>query len=328
VLRRWAAVVALAAPAALLGGCSRGMLDAHGPDAGRIATLWWLMFGIACFVFIAVLAFLAYALFHHRRGPAHFDQHPLSAMVFVLTSGAAIPLVLLIVVFGWTIVVMAETNTGLGDPLTIDVTGHDWWWEVHYPDGQFTTANEIHVPVGREVELKLTSDDVIHSFWVPQLSGKMDLIPGQTHSLYLEADDAGTYRGQCAEYCGIEHAHMAFYVIADEPAQFQQWVSAQQQPAFQPTDPQLLAGQQILLGSACVYCHAVRGTNASGTVGPDLTHLASRDWIGAGTLENNAENLSNWVRNPQDAKPGNAMPPTQLDDDSMKALVAYLQSLR
>jgi cytochrome c oxidase subunit 2 len=174
----------------------------------------------------------------------------------------------------------------------------------------------------------LRTDDVIHSFWVPQLNRKVDMIPGQTNHVVLEADRAGVFRGQCAEFCGLQHAHMAFYVVAEPPAQFEAWLRRQEQPALQPANARLEQGQQVLLGSACVYCHAIQGTNASGRVGPDLTHLASRRSVAAGTLPLNRGTLAAWILDPQHVKPGNYMPATDLGGRDVQALIAYLMSLR
>jgi cytochrome c oxidase subunit 2 len=322
--------LAPAAIALLSAGCSRGMFDTHGADSDRIDVLWWLMLVLGGAVFIIVMALLAYALFRRRPagGQTTFDRRPLSSLWFVLVGGAIVPVVILAVVWGYTLKVMASSDTSPEGAMKIDVTGHQWWWEVGYPDQQFSTANEIHIPVGVPVEVHLHSPDVIHSFWVPQLAGKTDAIPGQENVMSLKADAAGTYRGQCAEFCGIAHANMAFLVIAEPQAQFDQWAEAQRKPGFHSTDPTLVEGEQIFLGSACVYCHAVRGTNASGTLGPDLTHLASRTTIGAGALHMNADDLARWITQTQDVKPGNKMPPTKLDQQSLDRLDAYLQSLK
>ncbi|HXW00915.1 MAG TPA: cytochrome c oxidase subunit II, partial [Anaerolineae bacterium] len=224
-----------------------------------------------------------------------------------------------------TMVALAATNTL--DEVIVEIEGNQWWWEVNYPLQEFTTANEIHIPVGPPVELKVTSIDVIHSFWVPELHGKIDLIPGQTNSFWLQADEPGVYYGECAEFCGIQHAKMALVVVAQPEAEFTAWLEQQQQPAAQITEATLLEGQQIFLGSACISCHTVKGTNATGDLGPDLTHLASRLTLAAGTLENNQNNLAGWIIDPQNIKPGNLMPSTDLSENELQALLAYLESL-
>jgi cytochrome c oxidase subunit 2 len=213
--------------------------------------------------------------------------------------------------------------------LDIEIIGHQWWWEVHYTNQDFDTANEIHIPVGQTVTLHVTTADVIHSFWVPELHGKMDLIPGQTNTFTIQADQAGVYRGQCAEFCGAQHAHMAFLVIAESAEDFQTWLDHQSQPGAEPEVGSLeQQGQQAFLGSACVYCHTIEGTNASGHVGPDLTHLASRRTIASGILPNTPGNLAGWIINSQTIKPGNHMPPMNLNGDQVQALLAYLATLK
>ena len=208
------------------------------------------------------------------------------------------------------------------------MTGHDWWWEVRYPDQGIVSANEIHVPVGRPVRLRLTSADVIHSFWVPQLTVKTDLIPGQTNTTWIQASNPGTYRGQCAEYCGLQHAKMAILVIADPPDAFARWLANERQPATAAADPLAARGRLALERNSCAACHTVRGTTASGTLGPDLTHFGGRRTIGADTLPNTPGNLGGWIVNSQTVKPGNKMPPQPLTPQELQALLAYLESLK
>jgi cytochrome c oxidase subunit 2 len=209
----------------------------------------------------------------------------------------------------------------------VEVTGRQWWWEVRYPESGVVTANEIRIPAGRPVRLVVTSGDVIHSVWIPELHGKIDMIPGRSNSQVIIADEPGEYRGECAEFCGAQHAKMQFIVVAEPPERFAAWLERQAQPANAPADAMQLEGREIFLGSACVYCHAVRGTNANSNFGPDLTHLASRRTLAAGMLANNRGNLSGWVLNPQQIKPGNKMPPTALSGEELNALLAYLESL-
>jgi cytochrome c oxidase subunit 2 len=305
-----------------------------GPDAARVAAWSWLLFGIAAAVFVVVTALIVFALLGRRRGGAVHTPLPEAQerrwFTFVLVAGGIVPAVVLSTVMGVNVfserAVAAEAQR---PALTVQVIGHQWWWEVFYPGSGFATANELHVPVGQRVELKLTSADVIHSFWVPQLSPKYDLIPGQTNTLTFTADRAGRYRGQCAELCGVQHAHMALTVVAQSPDDFARWTAAQRRPAASPGEGTLaFQGQQLFQGSACVYCHAVRGTNASSRLGPDLTHLATRMALGAGTLRNNYGNLAGWVVNAQAVKPGNKMPPMYLSAGELKALMAYLETLQ
>jgi cytochrome c oxidase subunit II len=220
----------------------------------------------------------------------------------------------------------------LKDGVVIQVTAHQWWWEIVYDDNEpsrvFRTANEIHVPVGRPVVLKLKSDDVIHSFWVPNLHGKKDLVPGHEWTLTFRADEPGVYRGQCAEFCGHQHAKMAFFVVAQEPAEYEKWAEAQRQPAKEPSNDAQKRGQEVFLSSPCIMCHTIEGTLAQARMAPDLTHLASRSTIAAGALPNTRGNLGGWVLDPHSSKPGVAMPPTALSAADLQALLAYLESLQ
>lgn len=314
----------------LLGGCANApsALAPRGPAAAEIANLSWIMFGLAAAVFVVVMGLLLYGLFRSRREGVEQEVSPGRDRAFVVWGGIVIPIIILIALYIFTIRTMAAlaapTNAA---ELVIEVVGHQFWWEVHYPNQAFTTANEIHIPVGRPVELRLTSTDVIHSFWVPELHGKMDLLPNRINSFWLQADEAGVYYGECAEFCGIQHAKMAFVVVAEPEEQFAAWLAQQAQPAAEPADPVVQQGRQIFLGSACVYCHTVRGTNATGTLGPDLTHLASRRTLAAGIIENNPGNLGGWIVDPHSIKPGNKMPPTNLSGPELQALLAYLASL-
>jgi cytochrome c oxidase subunit 2 len=235
-MARWSGVAAMAAVGLASSACGRGMLDTHTPEAKHIALLWWVMFAISMAVFIAVGALLLYALFRPRRGgPGRFERSSSTQMLFITIGGAAIPLVILIVVFGFTVGVMAASRPG-DSGLQVHVTGHDFWWEVRYPDGNVTAQNEIHVPVGREIDFTLESSDVIHSFWVPQLNGKTDMVPGQTNHMSIRVTSPGTFRGECAEFCGIGHACMTFVVVAEPQEQFDAWLASQRPPAGDPQE--------------------------------------------------------------------------------------------
>jgi cytochrome c oxidase subunit 2 len=296
--------------------------------AAEIADLWWLLFGLASVIFIGVMGLLLYALFHPRRQDAELEASPGRDRLLVIVGGIVIPLIILLIIFGFTLRTMAAlAATDTSDEVIVEIVGHQWWWEVNYPLQGVTTANEIHIPVGYPIELKVTSADVIHSFWVPELHGKIDLIPGQTNSFWLQADEPGVYYGECAEFCGLQHAKMALVVVAQPEEALVTWLEQQQQPATQVMDSTLVEGQQIFLGSACSQCHTINGTTATGDLGPDLTHLASRLTLAAGTLKNNQGNLAGWIINPQHLKPGNKMPPTNLTGPELQALLAYLESL-
>ena len=297
----------------------------QGPAAARINELWWVMFWIATVVCVVVFVLLLFSVVRPRGAQR---GRPLSER-FVVISGAVIPAIILVGLLAYSL----GTNEVLAAPaadeaLTIEVVGRQWWWEVRYPESGVVTANEVVLPAGETVRLELTSLDVIHSFWVPGLNGKMDLIPGQVTELPLRADRPGIHEGFCAEFCGIQHAKMLLSVIAMEPGDFDEWLAAQAEPAPAPTSDLVLEGRQVFLGSACVYCHTVRGTNASGKLGPDLTHVASRATLGAGAVVNTRGNLAGWIVNSQAIKPGNRMPPIYLDGPELQALLAYMETLR
>jgi cytochrome c oxidase subunit 2 len=246
--------------------------------------------------------------------------------------GIAISFVPLLVSLIWTVAVLAHVGTVPRSPrLVIDVTARQWWWDARYdgapPDRIFRTANEIHIPVGEPVLLRLHSADVIHSFWVPRLAGKMDVIPGQTNQVWVQADAPGRYRGQCAEYCGLQHAHMGFEVVAEPHAAFERWRTAQLQTAPPPSSVAQARGL-ALAETRCGVCHAIRGSRAYATAAPDLTHLMSRATIAAGTLPNNPQSLTGWIENPQSIKPGALMPDQGLSADQLNDLRAYLETLR
>jgi len=216
--------------------------------------------------------------------------------------------------------------------LTIEVTGNQWWWYVRYlnddPSQIVVTANEIHIPVGRPVLIRGTSQDVIHSFWVPELSGKRDLIPSRITTEWFQAEKPGHYRGQCAEFCGFQHAHMALWVVAEAPDAFEKWREAQLTPAAAPMTLSQQRGQQVFLQKACVLCHNITGTPAAGQVAPDLTHFATRISIAAGTLPNTRGNLAGWISDPQTIKPGNHMATVPLQSEELQSLLDYLEILR
>lgn len=325
---RWLAPAVLA-----LGGCggSPSALDARGYAAERINLLWWLMLGLGTAVFVLVAGLLLVALFRRRdEGDPEAQRERRLASRMIGGGGVALPLIILVPLVGLTAYTGATLTPPGERPLTIEVIGHQFWWEIRYPEQGFTTANELVIPVGRPVALRLSTADVIHSFWVPQLNGKLDLIPGQSNTLSIQADEPGEYRGQCAEFCGRQHALMALVVVAEPEERFAAWAEAQARPAAAISDPLLRDGQQVFLGSACIYCHVVRGHtegNATEAVGPDLTHLASRRTLAAATLPNTRGNLAGWIVDPQAIKPGNHMPGTDLDAASLQALLAYLESL-
>ncbi|HET8744847.1 MAG TPA: cytochrome c oxidase subunit II [Ramlibacter sp.] len=315
------------------------MLAAWGPQAGHVAWLWNVFLAICTLVYLAVMVALVLAL---RRAPKiHAPEPPDLGTVnvpeprlrrTVATAVALTILGLLVLLAASVFTDRALARLPLHDAVNIRVTGHQWWWNVTYIDGPvsetFQTANEIHVPVGRPVVVQLNASDVIHSLWIPSLTGKRDLIPGRTATLAFRADQPGIYRGQCAEFCGFQHAFMAFEVHAETPENFARWRQLQLAPAAEPADPQALRGKQLFQSIQCAMCHAIQGTMAQGRTGPDLTHLASRRTIAAGTLPNNAGNLSSWIADPHRHKPGVNMPANPMSDADLAAIVAYLGGLR
>ncbi len=305
----------------------QSMLAPHGPDAAMIAGLAWVLFAGAAAIFAAVMALAAYAVFARRDRAARLPPRAL-----IVGGGIVFPALTLAALLAYTVARSAPAREAAAPALRIQVTGHQWWWRVRYLDAQgrrdFSTANEIRIPVGRPVELVLGSDDVLHSFWVPALAGKLDMIPGRETRLTLRADRAGQYRGQCAEYCGGPHALMAFFVVADEAPAHERWMQAQREPARNAAGEASEAGAR-LFASHCAGCHTVRGTAAAGTLGPDLTHVGSRLTLGAALLPNNAGTLEAWIASSQHLKPGNLMPSFgSLSAPELRALAAYLGALR
>jgi cytochrome c oxidase subunit 2 len=299
-----------------------------------IDRLWDPMYAGAVATFLLVVAALLLALFR-RRSATEAPEDPGRERRMGWTIGAATGLTALVLFtcLALDISVGRALSANPGEhAIQIRVTGHQWWWDVQYRDSVaqrwVTTANEIHVPVGRPVVVELRTSDVIHSFWPPSLSVKRDQIPGKENSLWLEADSAGVYRGQCAEYCGYQHAKMAFLIVAEPPDSFARWLEAQRDTAATPADSLTRRGQEVFLASSCVMCHAIAGTPAGSRIGPDLTHLASRRTIAAGTLPNTRGNLGGWIVNPQAIKPGAKMPSNDLSPDDLRALLAYLETLR
>jgi cytochrome c oxidase subunit II len=307
--------------------------------AGRLAAgamqLWWLFAGVGIATWLVMLGVIAWAVAHRRGRATPTDDRDTGrqqkrAVVGATAFTALVLAALALADFLVTRSLGADEN--VRDALTIEVTGHQWWWELTYEPGdparRFTTANELHVPVGRPVRLILTSRDVIHSFWVPRLQGKRDLIPGYENTLWIRADEPGIYEGACAEFCGMQHAQMRLSVIADSAERFDAWYDAQREPAVQPATPLALQGRDVFVEKQCGLCHAVRGTAARGTVAPDLTHLASRRTLAAGILPNTRGFLGGWIVDPQQIKPGTRMPRNALAGPELNALLEYLGALR
>jgi cytochrome c oxidase subunit 2 len=309
-------------------------LDPAGPQAAVVdAWLWNPMYAAAVVTFVLVTIALLWAAFRRRDSaePSTDLRHErgLTRAVGAATTVTVIVIFAVLILDG----VVGHASTGApADALRVTITGHQWWWEVEYPghsaDEVATTANEIHIPVGRPVVIELRSTDVIHSFWVPSLGPKRDLIPGRTNTLRLQADRPGVYRGVCAEFCGAQHAKMAFVVVAEPKARFVQWLTDQRASSNPPAVWLTQRGQQVFLSGSCPLCHSVAGTSAGGGLGPDLSHFASRKTIAAGTRPNTLGNLAGWIVDPQSMKPGTKMPPNRLSPADLHALTTYLESLR
>jgi cytochrome c oxidase subunit 2 len=249
----------------------------------------------------------------------------------VIVFGIAIPVavnVALFIVANFFVIEQTQAPAASTTPMTIEVVGKQWFWEVRYPGTAVVTANEIHIPARTRVNLVAVTGDVIHSFWVPQLNRKIDMIPGRRNRVLLYADKPGRYRGQCAEFCGLQHANMAMTVVAQPPARFRAWLANMAQPRRTPSGPAARRGEQVFVSERCSSCHTIRGTSAHGTIGPDLTHVATRARLAAETIANSERGLTRWISDPQKIKPGTKMPAVDLSTDELHAVVAYLRSLR
>jgi cytochrome c oxidase subunit II len=309
------------------GGDAPSVLDPASPDADRVAELWWVLFTVSAVVVAAVTAILLVATRRRRSGAVAVDRRPVRwGDRSVVLGGVVLPGVILLATFVYSLTVLRDVASSEDPDFAVDVVAHNWWWEVRYPNGA-VTANEIHIPAGEAVELSLSTADVIHSLWVPELQVKMDLVPGADNRLGLEAERPGRFRGQCAEFCGLQHARMAFVVVAHAPGDFAAWLERESAAAPEPSTADSVAGREIFLGSSCAGCHAVRGTSAVGVLGPDLTHVASRATIGAGLFRLDRDSLADFVGDPQDDKPGATMPRAELTPAEVDAVVSYLMEL-
>jgi len=334
--KRWL-LAALGLVALVAAGCASDapqdfLNNQAGPRAERADSLWDITFAIAVVVFVIVEGLIVFALVRFRQRPGREAKQfhgntrveiALTVVPALILAGLAVP----------TVDTIFDLDKRPDDAMDITVVGHQFWWEYRYPDLDLVTANELHIPVGTPVFLSIegATDDVIHSFWVPRLGGTQDVVPGRTNTLILEADEAGVYLGQCKEFCGLSHANMRLRVHADPPDEFERWVSEQQQPAAEPTDATAQRGRELFLQSACIGCHAIEGTDAAATVGPDLTHLASRDTFASGMFELNEARLRAWVADAPAEKPGVLMPSglreMGLNQEDVAAIVSYLLTL-
>ena len=321
------------APACRAAASPMGLLHADGLMAKRILPLTQALLIVSAVVVVIITALVLIAVFRRGRGGAVADTPLLeSPGRGWIPIGVGLSTIVLFGLVIWTSITMAEIANPPGKPaLSINVRGHQWWWEFVYqsddPSQIFVTANEIHIPVGKPVRFTLNGEDVIHTFWVPSLGGKIQLIPGQTNVTWLQADRPGVYRGQCSQYCGEQHAHMIFSVFADPPDAFEAWRKNQLRAAPQPATDEARLGEQRFIGR-CGACHTVRGASANGRVGPDLTHLMSRATIAGGELPNNPGYLSGWIANPQNLKPGSLMPNPELSGPDLASIRSFLVTLK
>lgn len=324
--------VALALAVTGVAGCGpMPVLDPAGPGAASIERLWWWLFWMTIVPTVFVLGFLALAVFRGRRATKVSDAPASRDVAVIVWIGAVMPLAVILVLMVQSFRTGQQTSEPPQTPTTtIQIIGHLFWWEVRYPDLGIVTANEIHVPVGESTMLEVTSADVIHSFWVPALHGKIDLNPGRTNIFWIQPDRAGIFRGVCAEFCGIQHALMQLLVIAEPRAEFDAWVERHRAPAAQPAAPDVARGLEVFVQGGCHLCHAVTGLSEPHVenTGPDLTHLAGRRTLAAATMPNTAEHLRDWILNPHRRKPGVRMPATPFSEDDLDALVAFLRSLQ
>jgi cytochrome c oxidase subunit II len=322
----------------VLAGCGtqQNALAPESRQARDIASLWWWMLG-GSWLGVLLVAGLLFAAWMRRgrrgigRDTAGLKPGERVSGAIVVVLGVAVPLAVissLFVISDIFVIRTTQAPAATRTSLTVQVIGHQWYWEVRYPGAGVVTANEVHIPVHTQVLLEATTADVIHSVWVPRLNRKIDTIPGQQNRIVLEADAVGSYRGQCAEFCGLQHAHMSMIVFAQPRTAFRRWLAAAPRPARRPAGALARRGEQLFMSEACQSCHTIEGTSATGDAGPDLTHVASRTTLAAVTIRNDPRDLAEWIRDPQHVKPGNKMPNLPLTSTQVRALVAYLDSLR
>jgi len=317
--------------------CSRApmtFMRTFGPAADPVTSLGWGLTIICCLVILIVGGLLLIATLRARATDAALSSvpiaHPGGGLRWIIV-GTGISTVVLLGLVVWTMFTLAAIASAPSAPVfTIEIRAHQWWWEARYLDDTsqrtFVTANELHIPLGKPVQLRLIGDDVIHSFWIPALAGKTDVIPGQTNMAWIQGNTLGTYRGQCTEYCGAQHAHMAEFVTVDSAAAFQQWWEHQLSEAAAPSSAATTRGEAVFL-ARCAACHTIRGAGAGGILGPDLTHIMTRRTLGAGTMPNDPVSLRAWVNDAQAVKPGSRMPTLDLPQQDLAAVTAYMQTL-
>lgn len=331
----WCGLAAIATSA--LGADPTNMFAPAGTPADSIFGLSMLVLGVTGAIFLIVSGILIYVLVRYRwrksDGSSEQEPHQIYGSNQIELSWTVIPVLIVVMLFLATTRVIYTTEHAHkpSDALDVTVIGHQFWWEYSYPKLGIVTANELHVPVGDPSHplptyLTMSSADTDHSFWVPRLAGKTDVIPNKVNTMWIDPQSPGLYLGQCAQYCGVQHAKMLIRVYADTPQEFAAWVAHQQQPAVE--DPRVAEGRDVFMHNACISCHSIRGTVATGRFGPDLTHLASRDTIASGSVPNTPENLHRFIENPANLKPGVLMPPMHLNSHDLDAVTAYLTTLK
>jgi cytochrome c oxidase subunit II len=300
------------------------------PQAQSIANLFGIITIIALLILILVTGLVIFAMIRFRSRGSLEPQGETHDQARLEVTWTALPILLLVVVFGLTVSTIQSSDppAAAGQSPDVIVIAHQWWWEVHYPKAGVVTANEIHMAAGQRYLFQFESADVIHDFWVPQLGRKIDMIPGHPNQMFLQADQSGTYSGACAEYCGAEHAWMRILVLVQSTNDFNTWLQAQAQVPGLPASGDAAQGAQLFQQLTCASCHAIAGTTAQANIGPDLTHIASRQTIGAGVLDNNAQNLTAWIDDPQTFKPGVLMPDLRLTSQQVQELAAYMETLK
>ncbi len=329
---RW--ILALLTLATLsLGACGgpfpQSALDPASDFAWKLQDLFEGIFFWAVVVFVLVEGALIVAILRFRERPGGPKPKATHGNTLLEISWTLAPAIVLVLIAIPTIKTIWDVDRpARGESLVVEAVGHQWWWEFRYPDLGIVTANELHIPVGQQIDVRLTSADVIHSFWFPRLGGKRDVIPGHETQIWFTADSAGLYLGQCAEFCGLSHALMKMELVAESPADFEAWVEGQRAEAMVADSVSFAEGSQAFMQGGCIACHTVRGTIAQGVIGPDLTHVGSRRRIAAGILDNTPENMERWIKDSRGVKPGSLMIVPELDDETVSRIVEYLQSLK
>jgi cytochrome c oxidase subunit 2 len=331
-----AGVMAVALSACATGDLRQNSLDPEGPISRQLDRLWDPVFGIAAVIFFLVEFACVFVLIRYRRRGDDDAPKQVHGNAKLEIAWTILPALILAFVGVFTVATIFDINRRAegSDVVEVQVIGHQWWWEYEYPDLEIVTANELHIPTGRRVQLEMTAADVIHSFWPPKLAGKVDTIPGRTNTMQVEAEEPGVYWGQCAEYCGLSHGYMRLKVVAHDEAEWNEWVATNQQPAPTANHQVAAAGEALFAQKGCGGCHTVDGLEgAAGKVGPNLTHLYSREWFAGASFELNERNLRRWLRDPPAMKPmvpenNQGMPDLGLTEDEITQLIAYLETLK